>query len=115
MSLNDIYRKQYEQSLQNNKKNKKKRKLEAIEHIDSVLKRYEKNINTLFKNSIQQYEINYVKWKHSNPNYNPNKANTHICGQQPPPIKPTFKSISNQARVPYMSVGLLQSIRDCLE
>jgi len=42
--LNEIYKKQYEQSLQKNKKNKKKRKLEAIEHIDRVLKKYKDDI-----------------------------------------------------------------------
>jgi len=107
--LNEIYKKQYEQSLQKNKKNNKKRKLEAIEHIDRVLKKYKDDIDKRLLMQTQMYELECVRWKYSNPNYNPNSTKNN--DKQ---IKPTFKSISKTIQLT-VSVGLLQSIRDCVE
>ena len=100
--LNEIYKKQYEQSLRKNKKNNKKRKLEAIEHIDHVLKKYKDDIDKRLLRQTQMYELECVRWKHSQ-HHNNDK-----------PMKPTFKSISKTIQLP-VSVGLLQSIRDCVE
>lgn len=100
--LNEIYKKQYEQSLQKNKKNKRKRKLEAVEHIDRVLKKYKDDIDKRLLRQTQMYELECVRCKHSQPHNNDK------------PIKPTFKSISKTIQLT-VSVGLLQSIRDCVE
>jgi len=108
--LNEIYKKQYEQSLQKNKKNKRKRKLEAVEHIDRVLKNYKDDIDKRLLRQTQMYELECVRWKHSNPNCNHNSTKNNDK-----PIKPTFKSISKTMKLRVVSVGLLQSIRDCVE